>query len=118
MLAPCWLGTRMFVACGARGSSVDRVFSSATSSINGQKNIQLQFSFSRGGTAILIGESRGSELHLVSLKVSAAGQVVDVAVGAGDPRAGGDRGGSWAARSGGGDGEIIDVESWSSSVDV
>ena len=65
---------------------------SSSSSVNGRKRVQLQFSLSGGGSATLRGESQGAGgLHLAELQVRAGGQVIDVLVGAG--------------------GEVIDVES-------
>ena len=61
------------------------VFSSASSNINGQKMIQLQFSISGGATGALRGEtpSGGGAPKLVSLQVSGGGQQFDVPVGLG-----------------------------------
>lgn len=99
-------------------STADGVFSSASSSINGQKRVELQFSLSGGGTATLRGESQGvgGDLRLSWLQVHAAGKVVDVPVEAGWGEGGGtgSGGGSGAGGHGGGRGgrgEIIDIES-------
>jgi hypothetical protein len=89
----------------ACGSTVGRVFSSASSSINGHKVVELQCSLSGGATASLRGEARhaGGELQLTSLQVSAGGRAIDVAIGA---DAGDD------VRRGGDGDEVIDVEAW------
>ena len=61
------------------------VFSTASSNMNGQKMIQLQFSLSGGATGALRGESPqdGGAPKLVSLQVSGGGQQLDVPVGLG-----------------------------------
>ena len=61
------------------------VFSTASSNMNGQKTIQLQFSIGGGATGALRGESPqdGGAPKLVSLQVSGGGQQFDVPVGLG-----------------------------------
>ena len=88
-------------------STASGVFSSSSSAFNGQKRILLGFSLSGAATATLRGESRGARLQLVSLQVSAAGQVIDVPLEEG-VRAGGGGNGSGGGRND----EVIDVESW------
>ena len=100
-----------------RGRSLGGIFSSSSASLNGQKRIQLQCSISGVGTAALRGESRGGELQLVSLQVSAAGRVIDVPVEDRDGRRGARidrRGSDGLARRGGGidEEEVIDVDAW------
>ena len=97
------------------------VFSSASSNMNGQKNIQLQFMLGNGATGALRGESPpgGGAPKLVSLQVSGGGQVIDVPVGlgsAGYSGGGGSPGsdGGGPRSGGGGGGGVIDIDATSS----
>ena len=91
----------------ARTRPAGGVFSSASSSINGQKSVNLQFALPNGATGALRGESPpgGGPPKLVQLQVSAGGQLLDVAV-VGIAGGGGGGGGSGAAGGGG----VIDVD--------
>ena len=97
------------------------VFSSASSNMNGQKSVQLQFSLSNGATGALRGESPqgGGAPKLVSLQVSGGGQQLDVPVGlgsaGGSARNEGTRDSNRNSRSGAGSagagsGGVIDVD--------
>jgi len=88
------------------------VFSSASSNINGQKSIQLQFSLGNGMTGAIRGESPqgGGAPRLVALQVSGVGEVP---VGLGS--AGSSGGGAAGTRTGGaGSGGVIDIDATSS----
>ena len=89
-----------------RRSTIGAVLSSASSSVNGQKRVELRCALADAGVATLRGESRGQggELQLVSLQVSAAGQVIDVSVAGRGGDGDGDGGGRGSA-------EVIDVDS-------
>ena len=95
----------------ARRSTAGGIFSSASSSINGQKSIELQFSLSGGGAASLRGAARDGRLQLTSLQVRAAGQIIDVVVGADGAGGGGGNYGGGSYGGGGGGDEVIDVDS-------
>eukprot|EP00320_Phaeocystis_rex_P009678 CAMPEP_0119074846 /NCGR_PEP_ID=MMETSP1178-20130426/74043_1 /TAXON_ID=33656 /ORGANISM="unid sp, Strain CCMP2000" /LENGTH=213 /DNA_ID=CAMNT_0007057023 /DNA_START=44 /DNA_END=685 /DNA_ORIENTATION=- len=97
------------------GVQIGSVFSSASSNINGQKTIQLQFSLSNGATGALRGESPegGGGPKLVSLQVSGGGQQIDVPVGLGSAGSSAERTRDSSgnnARSSAGSGGVIDID--------
>ena len=121
----CVFGLDFSLRAHLRGSTVGGIFSSASSSINGHKSIQLQASLAGSGTAAIRGESRGvgGKLQLTGLQVNARGQVIEVPVEAfgyaggnsvtyGEGRGSDGRGTGGSGTSGSGrSSEVIDVES-------